>query len=257
MKVDSHTHPFERDETLDGMRLFVEQARAKGFEEISFTEHGALLPGRTDEFFRNYAKFALQLKDESSFPRINFGIELDYHPTLLREAAAIVAEFPFDYVLGSVHVHTGLYSGDISGKSFDETVEFALSRILEAVESGVFDTITHFDFYRILLGDNQDEYVPSRHKDTTLEVFKAMERCGVCLEVNSSSLRRPINDLHPTPEILEWARDFDLKYTFASDAHEPHLVGAGYEEVMNALSDSQRAHLVTFRSRKPFRTGSK
>ena len=249
MKIDSHMHPFEMKESLEGMREFVAAARDHGFDEISFTEHGSLLPGRTEEFFQRYADCAMTLKEEISSPRINFGIELDYHPEKPAEAAAIIAKYPFDYVLGSVHVHSSLYSKEIEGMTFDETADFALNMILKAVNSGLFNTITHFDFYRIL-AKIDDVHAPISHKDIILEIFRAMEQRGVCLEINSSSLRREINDLHPTPEILTWANDFNLKYTFGSDAHEAHLVGAGYDDVINALTESQRENLVTHHDRK-------
>jgi histidinol-phosphatase (PHP family) len=242
-------HPFEMKESLEGMREFVDTARDNGFDEISFTEHGPLLPGRTVEFFQRYADRAMKLKEEVASPGINFGIELDYHPGKVDEAAAIIAEYPFDYVLGSVHVHCGLYSEEIKGMTFDEIADFALKMILEAVESKLFDTITHFDFYRILAG-TEDVHAPISHKDIILRIFQAMEENGVCLEINSSSLRREINDLHPTLEILTWANDFDLKYTFGSDAHEAYLVGAGYDEAISALTESQRRKLVTHRERK-------
>jgi histidinol-phosphatase (PHP family) len=249
MKIDSHMHPFEMKESLEGMREFVIIAHNNGFEEISFTEHGSLLPGRTVEFFQHYADCAMKLKEEISSPRINFGIELDYHPGKVDEAAAIIAKYPFDYVLGSVHVHCGLYSEEIKGMTFNEIADFALKMILEAVESELFDTITHFDFYRILAGTN-DVHTPISHKNIILRIFQAMEKNGVCLEINSSSLRREINDLHPTSEILTWANDFNLKYTFGSDAHEAHLVGAGYNEAISALTASQRRKLVTHHNRK-------
>jgi histidinol-phosphatase (PHP family) len=191
----------------------------------------------------------MKLKEEISSPKINFGIELDYHPDKVDEAAAIIAKYPFDYVLGSVHVHCGLYSEEIKGMTFDAIADFALKMILKAVKSGLFDTITHFDFYRILAGTD-DVHAPISHKDIILRIFQAMEESGVCLEINSSSLRREFNDLHPTPEILTWANDFDLKYTFGSDAHEAHLVGAGYDEVIFALTNSQIKNLVTHHDRK-------
>ena len=249
MKIDSHMHPFEMKESLDGMREFVVAAQENGFDEISFTEHGTLLPGRTEEFFQSYAECAMLLKEEITSPRINFGIELDYHPDKVDEAAAIIARYPFDYVLGSVHVHTSLYRNEIAGMSFDEISNFALNTILNAAESDLFDTITHFDFFRILAKDG-DIHTPESHKDIILAIFQAMETRGVCLEINSSSLRREINDLHPTLEILKWADDFDLNYTFGSDAHEAHLVGAGYQDAINALTESQRQKLVTHHNRE-------
>ncbi|MHC4873978.1 MAG: PHP domain-containing protein [Planctomycetota bacterium] len=249
MKIDSHMHPYEKKKSLEGMREFVIAAREGGFEEISFTEHGVILGSLNEYEFQEYVDYTMQLRDEFSSPGINLGIELDYHPERLAEARAIIEKYPFDYVLGSVHVHTGLYRDNVAELSFAEIADFALDNILDAVRTGIFDTITHLDFFRILAGEDSD-YNPALFKDKLLNVFQAMEEEGVCLEVNASSMRRKFLDLHPTPEILSLANNFNLKYTFSSDAHEAQYVGAGFSEVMNALTENQKRNMVTFRNRK-------
>jgi hypothetical protein len=83
-----------------------------------------------------------------------------------------------------------------------------------------------------------------------LEVFQEMEKRDVCLEINTSSLRRCFNDLHPCPEVLTWANNFNLNYSFASDAHEPRFVGFGYQEALSCLTEYQLQNMVLFRQRK-------
>ncbi len=249
IKADSHMHPYEKYQSLAGMRKFVLEAERNGFDEICFTEHASILPGRTEYDFRRYFDFAMQLQNEFLFPKINIGVELDYHPGKIDDAIKIINGYPFDYVLGSVHIHTGLYRENISKLSFESIAVLALDMILEAVKSNMFDAISHLDFFRKLLPD-EETYNPVSLKGSFLEVFQEMENNDIGLEINSSSLRRYFNDLHPCPEVLTWANDFNLKYTFASDAHEPQFVGFGYRDVLSRLTEHQLQNMVLFRQRK-------
>jgi histidinol-phosphatase (PHP family) len=249
IKTDSHIHPYEKQKSLEGMRRFVLEAKKNGFDEICFTEHASLLPGRTEHDFKRYFDFAIQLRNEFSYPRINLGVELDYHPEKIDEVLAVIENYPFDYVLGSVHIHTSLYKEYSFGLSFEQIALLALDMILEAVKSNLFDAISHLDFFRVTAG-KEDIYNPIALKEKFLEIFRQMSQRDICLEINTSSLRRPFHELHPVPEILKWAKEFNLKYTFASDAHEPQWVGFGYQEALNSLTESQLKNMVFFRQRK-------
>jgi histidinol-phosphatase (PHP family) len=249
IKADTHIHPYENEKSLAGMRKFVLEANKNGFDEICFTEHAYLLPGRTENAFKRYINFAMDLKNEFSYPRINIGVELDYHPEKLYEIHKIIEDFPFDYVLGSVHIHTTLYKNEVSGFSFQNISLFTIDMILEAVKSNLFDAISHLDFFRMLIPE-KEKYNPAYFKDGFLEIFKEMEKRDIALEINTSGLRRSFQSLHPEPEILKWANDFDLNYTFGSDAHESRFVGFGFHKALRALTKLQQENLVSFRKRK-------
>jgi len=125
----------------------------------------------------------------------------------------------------------------------------------QAVETGLFDAIAHLDFVRWLNDKNRfgiwsGNYVPRKHKDAFRKVFAVMEKRCIALEVNSSGLTKSFLSILPCPEVLVWARDFELMYVFGADAHEADKVGAGYEKVLSALDRGQQERLVTFRDRK-------
>lgn len=249
IKADTHIHPYEKEKSLSGMRKFVLEAQQNGFDEICFTEHAYLLPGITEDDFNRYFDFAVKLKNEFSYPWINIGVELDYHPEMLEDAHKIIQNYPFDYVLGSVHIHTSLYKEKISGLPFKNISRFTIDMIFDAVKSNLFDAISHLDFFRILFKENE-KYTPDSLKDGFLIIFQEMEKRNIALEINTSSLRRPFQSLHPAPEILKWANDFNLNYTFGSDAHKSRFVGFGHQTALNYLSKRQQGNLVFFRKRK-------
>ncbi len=256
IKTDNHMHPFEGARSKDGMRSFLREAQKMGIEELTFTEHCPLLPGMSKASFDEYVVLTLELIKDISFPRVKLGIELDYHPQLVADADRLIQQYPFEYVLGTVHIHSEFYTDKIRGKSYDEAIAFALEMNIQAVDTGLFDAIAHLDFARWLSDENDfgawsGSYAPRNHKDAFLEVLARMEKRGVALEVNSSGLTKSFSSLLPCSEVLDWAKAFDLMYLFGSDAHNAHDVGFGYEEVLGALDRCQKEKLVTFRRRKP------
>ena len=255
-------HPFERCRSKDGMRQFVLKAQERGFDEICFTEH-CPLPSwagerwMSESLFEKYVDFTFDLQKEFSSVRIKLGIELDYYPNAEEYLANLTDRYPFDYIIGSVHIHTSIYKSLIKDKSFDNVCKIALKLEQEAVKSGIFDTLGHFDFYRWLCDSVRFNkfkdaiYESERYKEETYELLKLLEKKSVCVEINSSGLKKSFAQILPCPEILSWSEKFDLKYTFASDAHVSEHVGDGYDDAMEIMSESQRSRLVTFRSRKP------
>ena len=250
IKTDNHIHPFERERSKEGMRRFVVQAQAIGLQHICFTEHGPLLPGGMSEAeLEAYVRYTHELQEEFGTPNILLGIELDFHPDLIEQAARLIGQYPFDYVLGSVHIHAGFYRERIAGKSFDEVVAFSLELTIEAVHSRLFDTIAHLDFCRWIcdgqrFGSWPGTYRPERFRDRFLEIFAAMEGTGTILEVNSSGLKKPFASILPCPQVLQWADGFDLRYIFGSDTHTPERVGEGQQEILDVLSPRQRQALM-------------
>ena len=95
----------------------------------------------------------------------------------------------------------------------------------------------------LALLEGGEEWFSEMVAATLMELLAVMAKEGVCLEVNSSGLAKRFAEILHCPTILEWAADFDLHYTFGSDAHGVERVGAGYGEAMSALSQSQRARL--------------
>jgi histidinol-phosphatase (PHP family) len=75
------------------------------------------------------------------------------------------------------------------------------------------------------------------------ETADAIEAAGICIEVSSGGLHKPVGELYPDASLLEACRARGVPITLASDAHVPNNVGrdldravgwaraAGYETV--------------------------
>ena len=108
-----------------------------------------------------------------------------------------------------------------------------------AARSGLFDSLSHPDLIKHHGPRPDAESVQWLHEDTA----DAIEAAGVCIEVSSAGLYKPVGELYPDPPLLEACRARGVPITLASDAHEPKNVGrdldcaveyaraAGYETV--------------------------
>lgn len=261
LKADNHLHPFEYHPSKNGMRRYAKRAQESGFKIITFTEHCPLPAGfgkhgMTEAELEEYITSALELREEFTSMQIMLGLEVDYHPEIMDYMERMINIYSFDFIIGSIHMHTPGYTQLIKGKSFDRIVIEALELTQQAVLSGLFDSIAHLDFFRQLIdpvcfGQFTGTYRPEKHRDRIMNLLALLEKKQICLDVNSSGLRKSFSQIMPCPEILKWAADFELTYSFGSDAHDVRYVGAGYKEVMTLLSPGQQNSLVYYCRRKP------
>ena len=237
--TDSHTHPFQGNERdYDGMRKYAEVAVERGLKRIVFTEHAPLAPcfGFDDRHYLNereyetYLDCAERCREEfAGVLEIGIGIEADYHPRNLEQVARLKADYPFDHVGGSLHLHARFWAEETAGLTGPARVDYALDRTLELVESRLFSTLNHLDFFRW----KQEDYVPERHEARIRAVFEALLKHDVALELNTSGVRKHFASFLPRPEVWQWSLEYPLKRTYGSDAHKPELVGS-------CLADAQK-----------------
>ena len=117
MIVDYHMHLRAPDESLDhtveGVERFVDAAAVRGLNEIGFTEHvyyfaqtRALwtVPSHLRHCTHDMEQYveAVTEAKRRGMP-VKLGIEVDYVRGREEETAALLAPYPWDYVLGSIH----------------------------------------------------------------------------------------------------------------------------------------------------------
>src|SRR5919199_670286 len=110
---DYHIHTARCGHAFGQMSEYVAHARAQGLPEIGFSDHLYLywLPSdrRDPELAMGeaeldaYVEDVLRLRSENSDLVIRLAIEADFIPGYEAELKRILARYPWDYVLGSVH----------------------------------------------------------------------------------------------------------------------------------------------------------
>jgi histidinol-phosphatase (PHP family) len=243
--VDYHMHLRAQDGSLDhsveGVERFVEHAAERGLDEIGFTEHVYYF-AQTRELWSvpyqlercvydldRYVDAVVEAK-RRGLP-VKLGLEVDYIPGREEETRELLAPYPCDYLLGSIHFVDDL-GIDGPPSLIDEVgVEGAwrayYDALGQAARSGLFDSLAHPDLVRMLGPEIDWDW------DRV-----ASELDGVCLEVSSAGLHKPHAKLYPNPELLVAAQRRGTTITLASDAHHPQDVG---RDLDRAIEHARRA----------------
>ena len=80
--------------------------------------------------------------------------------------------------------------------------------------------------------------------------LEAIKKADMSIEINVAGLRKPINELYPSLNLLKEVKKLDIPITFASDAHKPEQVGLFSNEAINIAKSVGFTHCVLYRKRK-------
>jgi histidinol-phosphatase (PHP family) len=241
----------EIDHTVEAVERYAEAAAALGIAEIALTEHAyyfretrslwshPYLLERCGYELEPYVEAVLEGK-RRGLP-VKLGVEVDYQPHLAEETAALLAPYPWDVLLGSVHFVEGEAIDALPSLVGRVGPEEAWRRyfdwLVSAAASGIVDVLAHPDLVVMHGGTSPD---PLRDYERLCDACRAT---GTGLEVSTAGLYKPQRALYPHPELLATARRYGIPITLASDAHDPRLLGrdldlavahareAGYETV--------------------------
>jgi histidinol-phosphatase (PHP family) len=270
MLTDYHTHlrPDEVDAsperyfTEENVARYVDAARAKGIEELGFSEHVYRFRQALDvwrhpfwELFATddldaYCEF-LQAMRHAGHP-VKLGIEMDFIPGREAEIEGLLAGRPFDFVIGSVHFiadravdHEGY---DAWRASEPDQVWSEYFRILgQAAASGLFDVIAHPDLVKVWGAERPlPEAEPRSFYELAIDGIAASD---VAVEVSTAGLRKPVGELYPSRELLDMCLAAGRPVALSSDAHLPEQIGYGYDEALEQLRAAGVHTLAVFDGR--------
>jgi histidinol-phosphatase (PHP family) len=247
--VDYHMHLRDTSGAIDhvprAIGPYVETAIARGVHEIGFTEHVYYFTqtreiweewGRDYELERciydldAYCDAVVAAKD-AGLP-VKLGIEVDYVGEGQQGLAEILAPYPWDFRLGSVHLVDRLpvdaQPGAWEVMTVDEVWRAYTDALCELALSGTVDVLAHPDLAKIFGRRPQPELLAELHERIALVVAAAR----LAVEISTAGLRKPVGELYPDAELLRACVGKGVAITLASDAHEPELVGADFDQAL-------------------------
>ena len=115
----------------------------------------------------------------------------------------------------------------------EKKFDFVLDRTEELIESGLFDSVNHLDFFRWKL---VRDYVPATREERFRDLFSRMVRRGMKLELNVSGIRKDFQSFLPCFEVWKWSLDYPLERYYGSDAHDPSQLGCETERAAEWLA---------------------
>ena len=234
---------------------YVESAIAKGVSEIGFAEH-IPIPDlddptgrmRIDDWDR-YVNDVMSAQKKYPEITIRFGIEADYLPAHMTFIEKFLSDYPFDYIIGSVHF---VGDWDFSNPALAHRLgEIGVNRlhflyyklIEEAAATGLYDIIGHFDLPKKVEPPTQDM------TENIAAALRALEKYDLALDANTSGLRKEPGEVYPKKEILQQAFLLNIPVVLGSDAHKPSEVAADFQEIVNMLKSIGYEQTCVFEQR--------
>jgi len=283
---DYHLHLFPHDPTPgspepgvypDGwIERYVEAAAARGVDEVGFTEHfyrcvesvpvlgrwwdsdpSPVLRAEMDAIMHAELNVSLDRYVEAILDArarglpVKLGLEVDFEPGKEQATIDLLAGYPFDFLIGSVHwLGAWDYVREGAPAEFDRRgVDMAWLEYFELetqlAGSGMVDVLAHPDAIKSLGFRPADGLA-----DLYAPVVEAAAISGTAIEVSSAGLRRRSAETFPAPGFLRMAYEAGLQVTLASDAHVPELAGWGRTEVVGAARAAGYTEYLRFDRRR-------
>jgi len=239
MIADYHIHTALCGHADGEPREYVERAIALGITEMGFADHLPLSmyeqPGyamRRDEVEGYVTTVQSLAREYASQIRILLGAEVDYFEQSVESDAALLAEYPFAYAIGSVHFVGDGFAYDHPGSreqfaryGVDSVYRASYELAAKAAATGLFRIIGHLDLAKKHGHRPIDAQGVAAAATAAL---KAIKTAGVAIELNTAGWRKPVGEAYPAPDLLAQAAALGIPLTFGSDAHHPADVGAEF-----------------------------
>jgi histidinol-phosphatase (PHP family) len=284
--LDYHLHlwPHSEHETPlrpEQLAEYCARAEAAGVTELAVTEHlfrfrqaDALLGGFWDderipaalaESMAEYWKFhatadldayveCAQAAKDAGLPVV-IGLEVDYYEGRMDAVADLLAGYPFDVLLGSVHWVGGWRFDDLddpvsmaewSARQVDDCWEAYTEALEELAASGACDVLAHPDLIKVA------GYVPAAPAEWWDRIAEAAAASGMAAEVSSAGWRKPVGEQYPAQGLLERFVARGVPLTTASDAHRLEHVADRAEDLRAVLGAAGAGVLQGYRGRAAY-----
>jgi len=283
--LDYHLHLWpHRDSatplSLEQLAAYCERAAASGVAEIAVTEHlfrfvqaRELLDGWWDAeepspalrdsmaaYFDHHAHAELDayvecaLEAKAAGLPLVVGLEVDYYRGRMDEVAGLLAGYPFDVLLGSVHwigawrfddLDDQVSMAEWSVRRVDDCWTAYTAAVEELGATGTCDVFAHPDLVKAA------GYRPEHPAEWWDRLAEAVSASGMAAEVSSAGWRKPAGEQYPAAPLLERFVAAGVPLTTASDAHELETVADRSGELRALLEAAGVDELQAYRGRRP------
>jgi histidinol-phosphatase (PHP family) len=282
--LDYHLHLWphsqsDAETTVEQVAAYCERAVEAGVTEIALTEHlfrftqardlvggfwddlpgEALRPGMA-AYWDHHARVDLDAYVEvveavkaEGLPVV-LGLEVDYYQDRMDEVAGLLAGYPFDVLLGSVHwlgtwrfdvLNDPLVMAEWDMRDIDAVWDEYTRAMEELGASGACDVFAHPDLVKVA---GRVPAVPDEFYD---RITEAAARSGMAAELSSAGWRKPVGEEYPAPPLLKRFVEQGVPLTTASDAHSLPDVADRADDLRELLHGAGVNRLQAYRGRRP------
>lgn len=227
--IDLHLHSSFSFDSEEKPEEYLKAAKAFNIPVIGFSEHydyDAHLDGEDISLadVEGYVNNIEKLKRE--FPDLNVlcGIEFGYRAEAVEKYRQLINDYPFDYVINSVHTLKGrgdcYHDAFFEGKTLKQSYSDYFNAVLESIDADFnYQIVGHIGYVsRYRKGENAKlRYCD--FSDVLDRILKRIIERDKCLEINTSSGTSEC-DFLPDKDIIERYLQLGGKnLSYGSDAH--------------------------------------
>lgn len=236
---------------------YIDAARKKRMTEICFADH-APDPGGYDaqvrmeiDQFPQYTKLISEFHDNDN-PTVLYGIEADYYEGCEQFLSKWLVEQKFDLVIGSIHYIRDWGFDNPEERNIWDSVDVTntwheyFELVGRLADIRLYDVIGHLDLPKKFGHRPTDKNL----KEMAQPALDHITKAGMCIEINTSGLRKPVKEIYPSPMLLELAREREIPICFGSDAHAPHEVAYAFDEAVKLARQAGYTHCLRFSQRE-------
>ncbi|STQ83737.1 histidinol-phosphatase [Helicobacter fennelliae] len=257
MRIDLHNHTPLCNHATGTPEQYLKAAKNLGIDVYGFACHA---PMDFDTQYRMKKQdvpmyleelCALKHKYQNDIEVLS-GFEVDFitQKEFLMESCVLEADV--DYLIGSVHFlgNWGFdnpeFIGEYAKKDMHKCWILYLQSIQKMAQTGLFQIVGHLDLLKIF-----GYTMPSTLESELEHTLIAIKEANMAIEINTSGLRKAINELYPSSKILAFAYKMQIPITFGSDAHSIEHVGFGYQTALQTAFDIGYKSCVIYRKKEP------
>ena len=250
MICDMHVHTHFSCDSKETIENYCLAAIEKGVYTICFTEHVDFNPNdygngfyKAEAFFDEFLEMKEKYKNDVL---LLSGLEFaEIHQ--YSDKVSSFESFPYDFLMCSIHFW---YKDMFPSRMIRENIpigtcyRYYWNEVLKAVKHGNFDCFGHIDFPKRYYKKTIFE------KETLHEICSILIAKGICLEINTSSLRKGLTESMPDDDILSIYSSLGGKFvTVGSDAHSSDELAMDYLHAKK-LIEHYNLQEVVFKNRK-------
>jgi len=282
--LDYHLHLWPHGQratgaTVEELAAYCDKAAEAGVGELALTEHlfrfdqaDALLGGWWEDepddglrrqmaaYWRDHVSADLDAYVETCLAAraaglpVVLGMEVDYYPGRMDQVADLLAGYPFDVLLGSVHWLGTWMFDDLDSlvaqrqwdaRRVDDVWDDYTRALEELATTRSVDVLAHPDLCKVT---GRQPAVPDEWYDRMAE---AAATAGLAAEVSSAGWRKPAAEPYSPPELLRRFHAAGVPVTTASDAHRLGEVAMRSADLRALVETAGYTELCAFDRRIP------
>ena len=271
MLADYHVHTAYSDDSTYPMEQVVQDAIARGIDELCFTDHVDYgikydwdevdpmpyrggMPLANVDYPRYVAEVARLRERYAGRIALKCGLEFGIQTHTIPRYEALYERLDLDFVILSIHqvedkeFWDGAFQRGRTQREYNERYYEELLAVVRAYKH--YSVLGHLDL--IARYDPAGPYPFERVRPLVEEILRQVIADGRGIELNTSWRRYGLADTQPARAILSLYRELGGRIiTIGSDSHEPAHLGAYLEEAQGILRELGYTEFCTFERMEP------